>query len=151
MSYTTTEDPLHLTNQICFAIYSAVHAVNKAYKPLLDELKITYPQYLTLLVLWEKDDITVKDIGELVHLDSGTLTPLLKRLESNGLIRRQRDKSDERQVRITLTPKGHRLRERAKAVPIHMLDCCGRSREELAAMRNELVKLRDTLLQSLPA
>jgi len=148
---TTTEDPLHLTNQICFAIYSAVHAVNKAYKPLLDELKITYPQYLTLLVLWEKEDITVKEIGELVHLDSGTLTPLLKRLESNGLIRRQRCKTDERQVRITLTPKGHRLRERAKAIPNHMLGCCGRSQEELATMRNELVKLRDTLLKTLPA
>ena len=148
---TATEDPLHLTNQICFAIYSAVHAVNKAYKPLLDELKITYPQYLTLLVLWEHDGITVKEIGDFVHLDSGTLTPLLKRLEANGLIRRQRDKADERQVRITLTPKGHRLRERAKAIPNHMLGCCGKSQEELSAMRNELVKLRDTLLQSLPS
>jgi DNA-binding MarR family transcriptional regulator len=146
----TTEDPLHLANQICFAIYSAVHAVNKAYKPLLDELKITYPQYLTMMVLWEKDDLMVKEIGERVHLDSGTLTPLLKRLESGGLVRRQRCKDDERQVRITLTPKGRRLQERARAIPNHMLGCCGRSREELAAMRNELVKLRDTLLENLP-
>src|ERR1700759_5472942 len=91
---------LRLDNQICFAVYSASHAFNRVYKPLLDRLGLTYPQYLVMLVLWERDGVAVKEIGERLHLDSGTLTPLLKRLEQAGLIKRTRSTEDERQVLI---------------------------------------------------
>ena len=108
-------DPLlQLDNQICFAVYSAAHAFNRVYKPLLDRLGLTYPQYLVMLVLWERDDVPVKDIGERLFLDSGTLTPLLKRLEAAQLIKRTRSTEDERQVLIALTPQGQALREKAK-------------------------------------
>ncbi|MGY4449214.1 hypothetical protein ACVWZR_003874 [Bradyrhizobium sp. i1.3.1] len=98
-------DPQRLDNQICFAVYSAAHAFNRVYKPLLDRLGLTYPQYLVMLVLWERDDVPVKDIGEKLFLDSGTLTPLLKRLEAAHLVRRTRSREDERQVLIALTPQ----------------------------------------------
>src|SRR3954469_21924862 len=109
--------PLQLDNQICFAVYSTVHAFNRVYKPLLDRLGLTYPQYLVMLVLWERDDVPLKDIGERLFLDSGTLTPLLKRLEAAGLIKRTRSKHDERQVLIALTSQGQALRDKAKMVP----------------------------------
>ena len=95
--------PLRLDNQICFAVYSTAHAFNRVYKPLLDKLGLTYPQYLVMLVLWERDGVPVKDIGERLFLDSGTLTPLLKRLEAAELIKRTRSTEDERQVLIALT------------------------------------------------
>src|SRR5258708_16859804 len=95
--------PLQLDNQIWLGIYSTAQAFNRVYKPLLDRLGLTYPQYLVMLVLWERDDVPVKDIGERLFLDSGTLTPLLKRLESAGLIKRTRSTEDERQVLIALT------------------------------------------------
>jgi hypothetical protein len=98
--------PLRLDNQICFAVYSTAHAFNRVYKPLLDKLGLTYPQYLVMLVLWERDGVPVKDIGERLFLDSGTLTPLLKRLEAAELIKRTRSTEDERQVLIALTAKG---------------------------------------------
>src|ERR1700758_4597195 len=98
--------PLRLDNQICFAVYSAAHAVNRVYKPLLDRLGLTYPQYLVMLALWESDGVPVKEIGERLFLDSGTLTPLLKRLEAAGLLKRNRSSADERQVLIALTPQG---------------------------------------------
>src|SRR5919109_699931 len=91
------DQPLRLDNQICFAIYSTAHAFNRVYKPLLDRLGLTYPQYLVMLVLWEKDGVTVKEIGDRLFLDSGTLTPLLKRLEAAQLIKRSRSRQDERQ------------------------------------------------------
>src|SRR5215469_7056608 len=97
---TLTADQLRLDNQLCFAIYSAAHAFNRVYKPLLDRLGLTYPQYLAMLVLWERDGVPVKEIGERLFLDSGTLTPLLKRLEAGQLIKRTRSKADERQVLI---------------------------------------------------
>ena len=109
--------PLRLDNQLCFAVYSTAHAFNRVYKPLLDKLGLTYPQYLVMLVLWERDGVPVKDIGERLLLDSGTLTPLLKRLEAAELVRRTRSTEDERQVLIALTPKGEALREKARAVP----------------------------------
>src|SRR3954449_1909081 len=109
--------PLMLSSQLCFAIYSTAHAFNRVYKPLLDKLGLTYPQYLVMLVLWERDGVPLKDIGERLFLDSGTLTPLLKRLEAAELIKRTRSTEDERQVLIALTAKGHALRERARAVP----------------------------------
>ena len=102
-------DPLALENQFCFALYSASLAMTKTYKPFLDKLGLTYPQYLVMLVLWQQDDVLVKSIGEKLFLDSGTLTPLLKRLETSSLIQRTRDEADERQVRITLTREGRAL------------------------------------------
>ena len=141
----STLDPQRLDNQICFAVYSAAHAFNRVYKPLLDKLGLTYPQYLVLLVLWERDDIPVKAIGERLFLDSGTLTPLLKRLEVAGLIRRTRSIEDERQVLIALTPQGLDLRDKAKAVPHGVLAASACSVDKLVSMKNELVALRDRL------
>jgi MarR family transcriptional regulator, organic hydroperoxide resistance regulator len=136
---------LRLDNQICFAIYSTAHAFNRVYKPLLDRLGLTYPQYLVMLVLWEHDDVPVKDIGERLLLDSGTLTPLLKRLEAADLIKRTRSTEDERQVLIALTPKGHALQEKARTVPQSILAASACSIGELSAMKNEIVALRDRL------
>jgi DNA-binding MarR family transcriptional regulator len=136
---------LRLDNQICFAIYSTAHAFNRVYKPLLDRLGLTYPQYLVMLVLWERDGVPVKDIGERLFLDSGTLTPLLKRLEAAGLIKRTRSTEDERQVLIALTSQGQALRERARTVPQAILATSACSITELSALKNELVALRDRL------
>jgi len=141
--------PLKLDNQICFAVYSTAHAFNRIYKPLLERLGLTYPQYLVMLVLWERDDVPLKDIGERLFLDSGTLTPLLKRLETAGLIRRTRSTEDERQVLIALTPPGHALRDKAKTVPQGVLAASACSVDELVSMKNELVALRDRLIAAL--
>ena len=138
-------DPLLLGNQICFAVYSTAHAFNRVYKPLLDKLGLTYPQYLVMMVLWERDGVPVKDIGEKLFLDSGTLTPLLKRLEAADLVKRTRSTEDERQVLIALTPHGHALREKARAVPQAMLASSACSVGELFEMKDELVALRDKL------
>jgi DNA-binding MarR family transcriptional regulator len=140
-----THLPLMLDNQLCFAVYSTAHAFNRVYKPLLDRLGLTYPQYLVMLVLWERDDVPVKDIGERLFLDSGTLTPLLKRLETAELIRRTRNADDERQVLIALTSQGQALRERAKAVPQGILAASACSTGELMTLKNDLVALRDKL------
>jgi MarR family transcriptional regulator, organic hydroperoxide resistance regulator len=137
--------PLRLDNQICFAIYSTAHTFNRVYKPLLDRLALTYPQYLVMLVLWEKDGVPVKDIGERLLLDSGTLTPLLKRLEAAQLIKRTRSTQDERQVLIALTLQGHALREKARAVPPSILAASACSIAELSAMKSEIIALRDRL------
>lgn len=137
--------PLLLSNQLCFAIYSAGHAFNRVYKPLLDRLGLTYPQYLVMLVLWERDGVPVKDIGERLFLDSGTLTPLLKRLEAADLIKRTRNARDERQVMIALTAKGGALKEKARAVPQSILAASACSVGELVGMKNEIVALRDRL------
>jgi DNA-binding MarR family transcriptional regulator len=136
---------LRLDNQICFAVYSAAHAFNRFYKPLLERLGLTYPQYLVMLALWERDGVPLKDIGERLFLDSGTLTPLLKRLEAAQLIRRTRGVEDERQVLIALTPQGHALKEKARSVPTSLLAASACSVAELAAMKNEIVALRDRL------
>ncbi|MBR1223619.1 MULTISPECIES: MarR family winged helix-turn-helix transcriptional regulator [unclassified Bradyrhizobium] len=138
-------DPLLLGNQICFAVYSTAHAFTRVYKPLLDKLGLTYPQYLVMMVLWERDGVPVKDIGEKLFLDSGTLTPLLKRMEAAELIRRTRSTEDERQVLIALTPKGQALREKARVVPQGILASSACSVGELVAMKNELLALRDKL------
>ena len=137
--------PLRLDNQICFAVYSAAHAFNRVYKPLLDKLGLTYPQYLVMLVLWERDGVPVKDIGERLFLDSGTLTPLLKRLEQAGLVRRTRSTEDERQVLIALTAQGQALKEKARAVPQSILAASACSVGELSTLKNEIVALRDQL------
>ena len=140
-----TDQPLLLGNQLCFAIYSTAHAFNRVYKPLLDKLGLTYPQYLVMLVLWERDDVPLKTIGEKLFLDSGTLTPLLKRLEAAELIQRTRSTEDERQVLIALTSRGQALREKARTVPQGILAASACSLTELSAMKNELVALRDRL------
>jgi DNA-binding MarR family transcriptional regulator len=137
--------PLRLDNQICFAVYSTAHAFNRVYKPLLDELGLTYPQYLVMLVLWEQDGVPVKDIGERLFLDSGTLTPLLKRLEAGGLIKRTRSTEDERLVLIALSAKGDALREKARSVPQSILAASACSVGELVTMKNEIIALRDRL------
>ena len=139
------EQLLRLDNQICFAVYSAAHAFNRVYKPLLDRLRLTYPQYLVMLVLWERDGIPVKDIGERLYLDSGTLTPLLKRLEAAGLIKRTRSSEDERQVLIGLTSQGVALKEKARAVPSSILAASQCTVAELTAVKNEITALRDRL------
>ena len=137
--------PLLLDNQLCFAVYSTGHAFNRVYKPLLDRLGLTYPQYLVMLVLWERDDVPVKDIGEKLFLDSGTLTPLLKRLEAAHLVKRTRSREDERQVLIALTPQGHALKDKARAVPQSILAASDCSVSELVTMKDEIVALRDRL------
>ncbi|MCC2978835.1 MarR family winged helix-turn-helix transcriptional regulator [Sphingomonas sp. IC4-52] len=112
-----TDDPLRLDRQVCFPLYAATNLINRLYTPVLRSLGITYPQYLVLLVLWEEEPQTVGALGTRLFLDSGTLTPLLKRMESNGLLDRRRDSADERRVLITLTDKGRALREAALHVP----------------------------------
>lgn len=134
-----------LSNQLCFAAYSFAHALNRAYKPLLDPFGLTYPQYLVMLVLWEEDERTVKEIGERLMLDSGTLTPLLKRLESAGYVVRRRGTRDERQVIVSLTEAGQALSEAAAHVPMDLGCAMGGDFGEIADLRERLVKLRDRL------
>lgn len=140
---------LHLDNQICFAVYSAGHAFNRVYKQLLEKLGLTYPQYLVMLVLWERDHLPVKEIGEKLFLDSGTLTPLLKRLETAGLVKRTRGEKDERTVIVTLTPRGEAMRDQAKSVPQGILGASDCTAEELVAMKDDIIALRDRLNKAL--
>ncbi|MES2325666.1 MAG: MarR family transcriptional regulator [Pseudomonadota bacterium] len=140
---------LALENQFCFALYSASHAMTRTYKPMLDKLGLTYPQYLVMLVLWEQDGILVKDIGARLFLDSGTLTPLLKRLEANGLVTRNRDPHDERQVRIVLSDGGRALRLKAEEIPQQVLCASGQQLANLGKLRTELSRVRDELFKAL--
>jgi len=135
-----------LDSMLCFTVYSTAHAFNRAYKPLLDALDLTYPQYLVMLGLWDRNDVTVKAIGEMLHLDSGTLTPLLKRLEAMGLVRRARDSADERSVRISLTPAGAAMREKESKVREGIVGACGACAEDLKALSAQLVRVRDKLI-----
>ncbi len=135
------DDNLLLDQQLCFAVYAAGHAFSAAYKPLLDPLGLTYPQYLVLLVLWERDGLNVKEIGRRLHLDSGTLTPLLKRLETSGFLRRQRDPTDERQLRIALTEEGRNLREPVRIAREKIGCALGGSEEPIQALKRELQKM----------
>lgn len=150
------KDLLCLDEQLCFAVYSASRALTRAYGPLLEPLGLTYPQYLTMLVLWEKDGMTVKEIGERLALDSGTLTPLLKRLEQQGYVERKRSTEDERVVHVALTQTGKHLRLKAKKVPLALACRAGfvvadpkdvakatKLREELHAMSRRLVAFAD--------
>lgn len=138
-------DALHLSEQLCFTLYSTVHVLNRTYRPLLEKLGLTYPQYLAMLVLWEEDDVTVKALGEQLLLDSGTLTPLLKRLEAAGFVKRERDTLDERQVRIRLTPTGRALRTKAECVPMTILESSGCSLEELQDLKARVLAVRGAL------
>ena len=136
---------IKLDSMLCFAIYATGHAFTRFYKPRLEALDLTYPQYLVLIVLWERDDITVNALGNRLFLDSGTITPLIKRLEARGLVSRKRDEDDERQVRIRLTPEGRALQDKALAVPLTIARGTGLTREDVDRLRAELLTLRDRL------
>lgn len=138
-------DWLALDRQLCFALYSASLAMTKVYKPLLEPLGLTYPQYLVMLVLWESDGPTVSQLGQRLALDSGTLTPLLKRLEALGFVQRQRDAGDERRVLVHLTAQGRTLRSRAAGVPPQLLQASRCSVDELATLTQRLQALRQHL------
>jgi MarR family transcriptional regulator, organic hydroperoxide resistance regulator len=141
---------LALDHQLCFALYSASLAMTKLYKPLLEPLGLTYPQYLVMLVLWEGDGVTVSQLGERLALDSGTLTPLLKRLEAARLVQRLRDAADERRVLLQLTAPGRVLKARATAVPPAIASASGCSLSELSALTSRLQALRRQLSDSTP-
>ena len=148
MARTRSAEPvslLKLDSQLCFAVYGAAQAFTATYKPLLEPLGLTYPQYLTMLVLWAEDGLTVSAIGDRLGLDSGTLTPLLKRLEAAGLIDRTRDADDERQVLIDLTPAGRSLKQKAKAIPARLLCASGMSLAEIKGLHAALGKLTANL------
>ena len=136
---------LELDNQLCFALYSASLAMTKVYKPLLDALGLTYPQYLAMLVLWERDGLMVSELGERLYLDSGTLTPLLKRLEASGFITRIRAVEDERRVHITLTAAGRKLKTGAAKIPDCILRASQCSLPELVALTQQVQALRQRL------
>ena len=140
--------PAMLDHAVCFAVYSAGLAFNRVYKPILDQFGLTYPQYLVLIALWQAEGQTVSELGEHLFLESNTLTPLLKRLEAAGFVKRARDKADERQVRISLTDEGRRVLEESSCVPQQILEATGCSVEELAALRQSLSGLRDNLRAS---
>jgi DNA-binding MarR family transcriptional regulator len=141
-----TDAMLQLDNQLCFALYSTSLAMTKLYKPLLDALGLTYPQYLAMLVLWEQDGLTVSEIGERLYLDSGTLTPLLKRLEAAGLIARIRAVEDERRVHITLTAAGRKLKTKAAKIPDCILTAAQCPVPELMALTRQVQALRQRLV-----
>ena len=134
-----------LDNQLCFALYSASLAMTKLYKPMLDRLGLTYPQYLAMLALWERDGLMVSELGERLYLDSGTLTPLLKRLESAGLVGRIRDTADERRVHITLTAQGRKLKAQAQKIPGCILEASRCSLSEISQLTRQVRQLREQL------
>ncbi len=140
-------DDLVLRRQVCFALYAASRALTDVYRPILDEVGLTYPQYLVLLVLWERPDDapTVSELGAELRLDSGTLSPLLKRLEGAGLVVRRRSARDERRVEVGLTEQGRALRERVGDVPLRIALATGLGFDELVALRDTLTRVTDTI------
>ncbi len=141
---------LAVDHQLCFALYSTSLAMTRLYKPLLDPLGLTYPQYLVMLVLWEGDGVSVSQVGERLALDSGTLTPLLKRLEAQGLVQRLRDTADERRVLLQLTAAGRALQARAVQVPQTVAAASGCTLDELAGLTARLKTLRESIIRSTP-
>jgi len=141
----SADEALHLDHQLCFALYSASLAMTKLYKPLLEELGLTYPQYLAMLVLWQTDGVTVSELGDRLHLDSGTLTPLLKRLEAAELVTRLRDVQDERRVLIRLTAAGRKLKNRAARIPGCVLQATQCDLSEVLDLTRQVQALRDRL------
>jgi DNA-binding MarR family transcriptional regulator len=138
-----------MEDQLCFTVYSTGMAIQRAYKPLLDDLGVTYPQYLVMNVLWREDGRTVGDIADELALEPSTMTPLLKRLEVAGLVRRARNPANERQVVITLTSEGQALRERAGCLGEALLDASGQTMPELSDLNIRLKSLRDAVYESL--
>ena len=141
---------LRLDDQLCFALYAASRAMTQTYRPLLTALGLTYPQYLVMLVLWETDGVSVGELGSRLFLDSGTLTPLLKRLEALGVLGRQRAKGDERSVIVSLTTKGRGLRTRALSVPAAMACRTGMTARHAFALRDELKEFTQAMTCSIP-
>ena len=146
-----TEDAFRLDRQLCFALHATSRAVTQAYGPLLAPLGVTYPQYLVLLVLWENDHLTVSRLGELLYLDSGTLTPLLKRLEAQGIVVRRRDRADGRSVVISLTTAGKNLRRRAEGIRDRVACAIGATPAELTQLRESLRTILRRMQTSDPA
>ena len=142
--------PAVLDQSLCFAVYSAGLAFNRVYKPILEPLGLTYPQYLVMVALWEAEGQSVSELGEHLFLESNTLTPLLKRLEVAGFITRLRDKADERQVRVSLTEKGRGLLAEAACVPGQILEATGLTVEQLRQLQRAIAGLRDSLRASVP-
>ncbi|MCU7710674.1 MarR family transcriptional regulator [Priestia sp. JV24] len=136
---------LQLENQLCFSIYATSREITKVYKPLLDKLGVTYPQYLALLVLWEHETLSVKKMGELLYLDSGTLTPMLKRMQDQELVIRERSHEDERVVFISLTEKGKKLRDKACHIPEEVFSMTHKSQRELEKLKETLQELLQSL------
>ena len=141
---------LALDGQLCFALYAASLAMTRRYKPLLEPLGLTYPQYLVMLVLWQGDGVTVSQLGDRLALDSGTLTPLLKRLESAALVQRLRDAADERRVLLQLTPAGRALKQRAARIPLAVARATGCRLDEVTSLVNRLQALRQQINDSSP-
>lgn len=134
-------DRLKLENQLCFPLYACSREIVRMYKPFLDEIGLTYTQYIAMMVLWEKKQLTVKQLGELLYLDSGTLTPLLKKMEISGLLSRSRDKTDERSVIVTLTKQGEELKEQAVPIPEKITKCVPLDQEEAKQLYHLLYKI----------
>ncbi|MBR0403679.1 MAG: MarR family transcriptional regulator [Eggerthellaceae bacterium] len=143
MSKTANEtfDPLNLDNQLCFALYACSHEVMRRYTPLLAELDLTYTQYIAMMALWESEPLSVKELGERLKLDSGTLTPMLKKMEAKGLVSRCRDAKDERRLVVSLTDKGRNLRESALRVPMEMGKCVDLEPDEAQELQRLLHKV----------
>ncbi|MBC7279937.1 MarR family transcriptional regulator [Hoeflea sp.] len=142
---------IDVDSMLCFDLYSTHHAVGQIYKPLLTPLGLTYPQYLVMLVLWQADNLIVGEIGEKLHLESSTLTPLIKRLEAQGLVKRQRDTTDERKVRVTLTPEGKARQSQASHIPDCIMAAFGLPLDELIQLHTTLGKVRAALLKQAAA
>lgn len=138
-------EQLKLENQICFPLYAGAKEVVRKYKPYLDEIDLTYTQYISMMVLWEKKQVNVKELGEALYLDSGTLTPLLKKLEAKGYITRCRCKEDERNLEVCITEKGEALKEKASHIPFRMGECVNLTSEEAAQLYSLLYKLLKNL------
>lgn len=139
--HNSTYDALKIKNQICFPLYACSREVIKQYKPYLDAIGLTYTQYITMMVLWEKKTVNVKELGKCLFLDSGTLTPLLKKMEAKGLLTRRRSSEDERNLNVSITEEGERLKERAVSIPEKMMKCSTLEPEEAATLYQLLYKM----------
>lgn len=139
------DELLKLDNQLCFPLYACAREVVKKYTPLLDAIGLTYTQYIVMLVLWEHEVVTAKDLGEKLHLDSGTLTPLLKRLEGNGLVARARSSADERSLEVSITDKGRQLKQTAAHIPEKIGACISLSAEDMGTMYRLLYQVLQNL------
>jgi len=134
-------DILKLENQLCFPLYACAKEIVRQYKPILDEFDLTYTQYITMMVMWERKELNVKELGEHIYLDSGTLTPVLKKLEAKGYIKRNRSRNDERNLLVVLTEKGEKLREQALKIPAQVGQCINLEIEEIDLLRKLLNKM----------
>jgi len=148
-----SSEHLKLNNQLCFPLYAASRLITRSYQPYLDKIKITYPQYLVLMVLWETDNLTVNVISKMLFLNTNTITPLLKRMEKQGLLTRKRSENDERKVLIKLTEKGKALRNDAQCIPVQLgteLSASNLSSEDMIDLKNRLYQIIDVLSEKTP-